>query len=93
MSAAYPNWKADEYPNRFLDENGVAARDAWEKNLTITAKDMHDEKGNMLKNTEYPEISSVVTGRITLTCFSLGLCCLFILSNKIIVHPKHPIII
>jgi hypothetical protein len=47
MIAAYPNWKADEYPHQFLDENGVAARDAWEKNLTKTAKDMHDEKGNM----------------------------------------------
>jgi hypothetical protein len=47
MIAAFPNWKADNYPPRYIDANSVGVRQAWSKNGTNTAKDMHDEKGNV----------------------------------------------
>ncbi|MGK7396915.1 MAG: apiosidase-like domain-containing protein [Candidatus Cyclobacteriaceae bacterium M3_2C_046] len=47
MIACYPNWQADEYPAKFADENGIGIRQAWEKYGTNSAKDMHDEKGNL----------------------------------------------
>lgn len=46
MIAAFPNWAADEHPPQSVDANGVGLRQAWEKNGTNTAKDMHDEQGN-----------------------------------------------
>ena len=45
--ACYPNWNADNYPARYIDENGIGIRQAWEKFGKATAKDMHDEKGNL----------------------------------------------
>jgi len=47
MIACYPNWHADDYPATYTDEKGVAIRQAWEKFGSSTAKDMHDEKGNI----------------------------------------------
>ena len=47
MIAAYPNWKVDNYPARFVNADSVGVRQAWKKNGKNTAKDMHDEAGNM----------------------------------------------
>ncbi|WP_020532566.1 DUF5060 domain-containing protein [Flexithrix dorotheae] len=47
MIAAYPNWKADEYPAQFINADSVGVRQAWEKNGIDRGKDMHDENGNM----------------------------------------------
>ena len=47
MIAAYPNWKADKFPNEYKNEDNIGARQAWEKWGTKTAKDMHDEAGNV----------------------------------------------
>jgi hypothetical protein len=47
MIAAYPNWKVDDYPAQYINSDSVGVRQAWEKNGQNTAKDMHDEKGNM----------------------------------------------
>lgn len=47
MIACYPNWAADEYPAQYEDEHGIGIRQAWEKFGTPTAKDMHDERGNL----------------------------------------------
>jgi len=47
MIAAFPNWKTDEFPAQFINEDSVGVRQAWEKNGANTAKDMHDELGNM----------------------------------------------
>ncbi|GJM64357.1 DUF5060 domain-containing protein [Persicobacter diffluens] len=45
--AAFPNWRADQYPAASSDQEGTAIRQAWEKNGQNTGKDMHDEHGNM----------------------------------------------
>jgi len=53
MIACYPNWAADKYPGEYVDGNGIGIRQAWEKFGTPSAKDMHDEAGNLpfkLKN-------------------------------------------
>ena len=47
MIAAYPNWKVDEFPAQYINEDSIGVRQAWEKNMQPTAKDMHDELGNM----------------------------------------------
>lgn len=47
MIAAFPNWKVDEHPPQYYDKDSVGLRQAWEKNGMNTAKDMHDEAGNM----------------------------------------------
>ena len=47
MIAAYPNWKVDEFPAQYINDDSVGVRQAWEKNMQPTAKDMHDELGNM----------------------------------------------
>jgi hypothetical protein len=47
MIACYPNWAVDSLPNEYQDENGIGIRQAWEKWGTVTAKDMHDENGNL----------------------------------------------
>lgn len=47
LIACYPNWNADQYPATYIDENGIAIRQAWEKFGSNTAKDMHDENGNL----------------------------------------------
>ena len=47
MIAAYPNWRNDEYNARYIDEQGIGVRQAWEKWGTPSAKDMHDEAGNL----------------------------------------------
>ena len=47
MIAAYPNWKVDDYPAEYMNSDSVGVRQAWKKNGQNTAKDMHDEKGNM----------------------------------------------
>jgi len=47
LIACFPNWHADDYPPRYIDENNVGIRQAWEKFGSSTAKDMHDEKGNL----------------------------------------------
>ena len=47
MIAAFPNWKADSYPSQYINSDSVGVRQAWEKNGKNTAKDMHDEAGNM----------------------------------------------
>ncbi len=47
MIAAFPNWKVDNYPPRYIDDNRIGVRQAWKKNGTNTAKDMHDEEGNI----------------------------------------------
>jgi hypothetical protein len=47
MIAAYPNWKADQYPAAVINKDQVSVRHAWRKNGTNTAKDMHDEYGNL----------------------------------------------
>lgn len=47
MIAAYPNWKVDQFPAQYINEDSVGVRQAWEKNMQPTAKDMHDEQGNM----------------------------------------------
>lgn len=47
MIACFPNWNADDYPPRYVDENSVGIRQAWEKYGASTAKDMHDENGNL----------------------------------------------
>jgi hypothetical protein len=47
MIASFPNWHADNFPPRYTDANSVGIRQAWRKNGTNTAKDMHDEQGNV----------------------------------------------
>lgn len=47
MIAAFPNWAADEYPAQYMNDDGIGVRQAWEKNGINTAKDMHDDEGNM----------------------------------------------
>ncbi len=47
MIACYPNWHADDNPAVIVDEHGIGIRQPWEKFGTPTAKDMHDEKGNI----------------------------------------------
>lgn len=47
MIAAFPNWKVDQYPAQYMNSDSVGVRQAWEKNGENTAKNMHDEKGNM----------------------------------------------
>jgi hypothetical protein len=47
MIAAYPNWKVDSFPAEYMNEDSVGIRQAWGKNGMNTAKDMHDESGNM----------------------------------------------
>ncbi len=47
MIAAFPNWKVDAHPPQHYDPDSVGIRQAWEKNGMNTAKDMHDEAGNM----------------------------------------------
>lgn len=46
MIAAFPNWAADEYPAQYMNADSVGVRQAWEKNGTNTAQDMHDDEGN-----------------------------------------------
>jgi hypothetical protein len=59
--AAFPNWAADAHGATYIDANGVAIRNAWEKfgvwapnakittgdGATTTAKNMEDEAGNI----------------------------------------------
>ncbi len=59
--AAFPNWAADSHGATYIDANGVAIRNAWEKfgvwapnakittadGATTTAKNMEDEAGNI----------------------------------------------
>jgi len=45
--ACYPNWHDDAYPAQYVDDNGIGIRQAWEKFSTPSAKDMHDEAGNI----------------------------------------------
>lgn len=47
MIACYPSWDTDSFPGQYSDENGIGIRQAWEKFGTPTAKDMHDESGNL----------------------------------------------
>ena len=47
MIACFPNWAADGLPPRVVDEQGIGIRQAWEKFGVGTAKDMHDEAGNL----------------------------------------------
>jgi len=47
MIAAYPNWQVDDFPHEYMNGDSVGIRQAWEKNGMATAKDMHDEAGNM----------------------------------------------
>ena len=47
MIASYPNWKVDQYPSEYTNSDGIGVRQAWEKFGQNTAKDMHDEAGNM----------------------------------------------
>jgi hypothetical protein len=47
MIAAFPNWKVDDYPPQYINSDSIGVRQAWEKNGKNTAKDMHDEAGNM----------------------------------------------
>lgn len=47
LIACFPNWSADGMPPRVVDENGIGIRQAWEKFGKGTAKDMHDESGNL----------------------------------------------
>ncbi|MEN7551741.1 DUF5060 domain-containing protein [Rapidithrix thailandica] len=47
MIACFPNWKADGYSQRHMNADSVYVRQAWKKNGQNTAKDMHDEEGNM----------------------------------------------
>lgn len=47
LIACFPNWNADDYPPRYIDENNIGIRQAWEKFGSSTAKDMHDENGNL----------------------------------------------
>lgn len=46
MIAAFPNWDADDFPPQFMDIDSIGIRQAWEKNSTNTAQDMHDDDGN-----------------------------------------------
>lgn len=47
MIACFPNWAADKYTQAYRDGNGIGIRQAWEKFGHSTAKDMHDEAGNL----------------------------------------------
>jgi hypothetical protein len=47
MIACYPNWAADNHPAVVVDDKGIGIRQPWEKFGTPTAKDMHDESGNL----------------------------------------------
>jgi len=47
MIASFPNWKVDDHPSQYMNEDSVGIRSAWGKNGMNTAKDMHDEAGNM----------------------------------------------
>lgn len=47
LIACFPNWNADAYLPRHIDENNIGIRQAWEKFGSSTAKDMHDENGNL----------------------------------------------
>lgn len=52
LISCFPNWNADAYPptlrdtREYSEYGGTPIRQAWEKNGTGTAKDMHDEAGN-----------------------------------------------
>ena len=53
MIACFPNWEADSNASTYADANGIYVRNAWEKfgyyakNGKLTAKDMHNEYGNL----------------------------------------------
>lgn len=47
MIAAYPNWKVDEFPAQYYNEDSIGVRQAWKKNGMQTAKDMHADNGEM----------------------------------------------
>ncbi len=47
MISGFPGWAADAYPSVYIDKNGIGIRQAWEKFGKSTAKDMHDESGNL----------------------------------------------
>lgn len=53
LISCFPNWRADGHPptvrdtRPYSEHGGTPIRHAWQKNGTETAKDMHDEAGNM----------------------------------------------
>lgn len=47
MIACFPNWKVDTFPNEYINQDKIGVRQAWEKWMTPTAKDMQNENGNI----------------------------------------------
>jgi hypothetical protein len=45
--SSFPNWFADEWPRAVQDDDGVWLRDPWVKSGANTAKDQHDEAGQV----------------------------------------------